>query len=51
MYSITKNYFSDEDFKNQTNLMGEFENQMNKLRKAQNKYKMNIFIDDEEYDV
>jgi hypothetical protein len=24
---------------------------MNKLRKAQNKYKMNIFIDDEEYDV
>jgi len=51
LYIHVKNYFLDEDFKNQTNLMGTFENQMNKLRKAQNKYKMKMFIDDEDYEI
>ena len=51
LYINTKNYFLDEDLKNQTNLMGTFENEMNKLREAENKYKIKMFIDDEDYEL
>jgi len=51
LYGHIKDHFMCKDFENETNLLDEFNNQMNKLRREQKKYKMNIFIDNEEYEV